>query len=134
MANLSSDAVQSLSFEELRRNYNVVTCQQEIQVAKQVLAELQTQHEKFQTALDSPEQGAEILKSLSSDVKQLRERVEKNRKQEESIRDLLKLNAKVDTTQQEKLQNVLDKLRSDKGIFLGTYLTHVSSPSWLCFL
>eukprot|EP00750_Incisomonas_marina_P020645 INCI4063.1.p1 GENE.INCI4063.1~~INCI4063.1.p1 ORF type:complete len:1433 (+),score=382.43 INCI4063.1:104-4402(+) len=124
MANLSSDAVQSLSFEELRRNYNVVTCQQEIQVAKQVLAELQTQHEKFQTALDSPEQGAEILKSLSSDVKQLRERVEKNRKQEESIRDLLKLNAKVDTTQQEKLQNVLDKLRSDKGIFLGQLNNH----------
>lgn len=119
MANPSSDAVQRMSFEELRRDYNVATCQQEIQVAKQVIVELQAQHEKFQAALDSPEQGAKILQSLSSDVKQLRERVEKNKKQEEGIRDLLKLNAKVDTTQQEKLQNVLDKLRSDKGIFLG---------------
>jgi hypothetical protein len=102
------------------------TCQQQVLILRQQLDELALQHRNFQAALDSPEQAAKTLAVLEKDAAHLRQRIEVSEKQKASMVELLSTNAKADTSQQEKLQNVLDKLRADKGIYLGQMNNHRS--------
>ena len=120
-ASAVSAAETAATMAELMKTADVSTCQQQIQVLEQTRADLMAHHDKFAAALSSPEEAAKMLKQVQQGIDALKTRVGRAKKQKESVLDLMSLNAKIDTSQQEKLQNVLDKLRSDKGIFLGVY-------------
>jgi len=100
--------------------YDATTCRQRIEVAKQALHQLLATEETFKAVKENPASAKKKLDKVKKRLKVTEGRITQCRQQKHDVAELLKLNAKGDTTQQTKLQNILDKLRSDKGILLGT--------------